>query len=334
MWLRAKTPGDIFEVGGRAVKWSPRTVRNVETEYGRWLSWILDGEPAAIEITPIDRVTRERVRQYFEHFPRTLSPYTIQMHLHQLGQMMAAVTQSAEFNWLFRAGNRLRPSSVRNKREKLQPSYALADLGFRLMNNAGGTPPSWHSPPAVIFRDGLIIALLAYRPLRLGNLVSIRIGTQLLSSGPNFSLAFSAAETKHGRALDFEIPRSLNAPFQIYLETYRPALLARGWHSGMTSDLLWVSRDGGPLTAAGLNLLIRKRTKEAFGTAINPHLFRDCAATTIATDDPSLVHAIPGILGHSSMVTSERHYNQARMIEAAESYQAVLKKERRRRQTA
>jgi len=31
---------------------------------------------------------------------------------------------------------------------------------------------------------------------------------------------------------------------------------------------------------------ITTRTRDGFGRAINPHLFRDCAATSIAIEDP------------------------------------------------
>jgi integrase/recombinase XerD len=65
--------------------------------------------------------------------------------------------------------------------------------------------------------------------------------------------------------------------------------------------------------------------------AINPHLFRDCAATTIAIHDPEHVQIIAAILGHSSMTTSERHYIQASSLEAGRRYHAVLAESRRKR---
>ena len=64
---------------------------------------------------------------------------------------------------------------------------------------------------------------------------------------------------------------------------------------------------------------------------MNPHLFRDCAATTIATNDPEHVHVITSILGHSSLATSEHYYNHARSLQAAHSYQNLILQLRQQR---
>ncbi len=75
---------------------------------------------------------------------------------------------------------------------------------------------------------------------------------------------------------------------------------------------------------------ICRRTKAAFGSAINPHLFRDCVATTIAIKDPAHVEVARDLLGHSRLETTERYYNQARMLEASRQYQQVILDERAR----
>ena len=69
---------------------------------------------------------------------------------------------------------------------------------------------------------------------------------------------------------------------------------------------------------------ICRLTKKAFGTSINPHLFRDCAATMIAIEDPSHVRIVPSLLGHTSLKTAERHHNQAQTLEGVGHYHAAL----------
>jgi integrase len=66
------------------------------------------------------------------------------------------------------------------------------------------------------------------------------------------------------------------------------------------------------------------RTLEGLGRAINPHLFRDCAATSIAIDDPDHVRIASPLLGHRSISTTENYYNQARGVEAIRLMQNVL----------
>ena len=87
---------------------------------------------------------------------------------------------------------------------------------------------------------------------------------------------------------------------------------------------LWVSQRAGPLTDSGIYYAITTRTKAAFGKSINPHLFRDCAATSIAVHDPANVQLARFALGHASYRTSQDYYNQALCIEASDSLNAAM----------
>ena len=50
----------------------------------------------------------------------------------------------------------------------------------------------------------------------------------------------------------------------------------------------------------------------------------DRAATPIAREDPEYVRMAATILSHASFATTERHYNQARSVEAARHFQDVI----------
>jgi integrase len=63
---------------------------------------------------------------------------------------------------------------------------------------------------------------------------------------------------------------------------------------------------------------------EGLGQAINPHLFRDCAATSIAIDDPDHVRIASPLLGHRAISTTENYYNQVRSVEASRLMQNLL----------
>ena len=69
---------------------------------------------------------------------------------------------------------------------------------------------------------------------------------------------------------------------------------------------------------------VRKHTQEAFGVAINPHLFRDAAPTTLAIADPGNVRVAAPLLGHRTFTTTERYYQQAKAFEAHRQYIAAL----------
>jgi hypothetical protein len=105
---------------------------------------------------------------------------------------------------------------------------------------------------------------------------------------------------------------------KLYLARHRHVLAnMRGESPRPVGDALWVSSKGSPMTSKGIYWCITKRTREAFGHSISPHLFRDCAATSIAIDDPRHVGIAAPLLGHRSASTTEKYYNQAGSIEAA-----------------
>ena len=78
------------------------------------------------------------------------------------------------------------------------------------------------------------------------------------------------------------------------------------------------------MCSGALEVAIKLRTGEHFGVAINPHAFRDIAATAIASFAPEDASIIKAILSHRTMRTSERYYNRARQLAANEAYQASL----------
>jgi integrase/recombinase XerD len=72
-------------------------------------------------------------------------------------------------------------------------------------------------------------------------------------------------------------------------------------------------------------------TRKAFGHAVNPHLFRDCAATSIALAAPAGMHIARDVLGHASLKTTEQHYIHADQIKAFTTFQQGLRAEARNR---
>jgi integrase len=78
------------------------------------------------------------------------------------------------------------------------------------------------------------------------------------------------------------------------------------------------------MTKQGMYDRIRARTGEAYGTPINPHLFRDIAATTLAVAAPQHVRLAAPLLSHTNLATTERCYLQASGLEASARYQAQV----------
>jgi integrase/recombinase XerD len=87
---------------------------------------------------------------------------------------------------------------------------------------------------------------------------------------------------------------------------------------------LWLSKTGSPMSREAIYHCITVRTREALGRSISPQLFRDCAATSVAIEDPRHIGIAWRLLGHHTPSTTEKYYNQASSIEASRLLQNVL----------
>ena len=115
-----------------------------------------------------------------------------------------------------------------------------------------------------------------------------------------------------------------------YLSVHRPVLAAGlGRGQAKAGAALWLSAEGGPLSEPQLQHLVKARIRAAFGRPVNPHLFRDAAATSVAIEHPARVRIAAQVLGHGAFGTTERHYDLARGQEAAESWHQILGRLRR-----
>ena len=171
-----------------------------------------------------------------------------------------------------------------------------------------------------------LIALLTARPFRRRNFTVIEIGRHLVQHAGAYWLQFEGAETKTGAPIEAPFPTHLIRHLEHYLKHFRPFLLQATQHwqrrpLQQPGARLWVTSWGSAMSQGALYNRITRRTKARFGRALSPHLFRDSAATTVATEDPAHVQITLNILGHSTLETSERHYNHARSLEATRRYQ-------------
>ena len=82
-----------------------------------------------------------------------------------------------------------------------------------------------------------------------------------------------------------------------------------------------LSKTGSAYGADAYYAMVIERTVAHFGTSLSPHLFRDCAASSIANENPEDIRIIMSILGHSTMKTAEDRYIHAQTVVAARKHQ-------------
>jgi len=311
-----------------AVTWSARRRKIVEDAYGRFLAWLHAANPAHFALAPALRPAPDVVAAFVAAMrARGLASVSIAMTVGALSRMMQALFPSDDWSWLkrryWRLKSRAKPS--RNKRTRVVPSADLYTFGIHLMETA--TDRGRCKQPffaASQYRDGLMIALLAARPLRIGNFQHLELGRSLIHRGRRYWLVFDEAETKTGRLIDIYVPDHLTPYLETYLRTVRPVLVGMRQPGGTGTAALWVSRSGEKMNEPAVRENINRRTRQAFGHSINPHLFRDCLATSFAIEDPENVRCISAILGHTTLSTAEKYYIQATMLTAARRFTSTM----------
>jgi integrase len=328
LWHAATQPVGPFAKKNPAISWSVARRHIVEDGYGQWLAWLSAKGWLDPALRPGLRVTPQRVRYYVEHIGKRLAPVSVAMMIGSLARMMVALEPTIDWVWLRAVYQHLKTTArpSRDKRQAVVPAKDLYDLGLHLMQDAEARSACSYLG-ATQFRDGLMIALLAALPVRMANFSRIEFGTHLIARGSEYWLVFSADETKNGRHIEAPLPDHIIPYLVYYLRVHRPELLdLRKNRLLPTPRALWINRLGQMMGEGAIREQIKKRTKAAFGHVIWPHLFRDCAATSIAIEKPDIVAIAADILGHASFATTDKYYNQARAIEASRMYQRCIAK--------
>ena len=315
---------DIFDGHNMASRWSSVTRRTVALGYSRWLGHLeqrgeLVGEPAK-------RVTPDAVAEYVDCLETTVQRTTVYNYTRHLCDAMRAMAPEWDWKWLRNIAANLHYGLIPASWSRpVIPTERLHSLGFDLMALADNGAGLAEVQQSITYRDGLMIALLASRPLRRRNFGNLRLGRHLTKSGGSWSIHIPGEEMKGRQPFDAPLPRELQRPMDRYIHVYRSRILG---HSGRT--FLWTSQTGRPLKAGGVYAAIARRTRDAFGLSCCLQDFRVSAATAIAMSDPANVHAATLVLGHIYDGTTERSYNRARTIDASRRYQSHLDKLRAR----
>ena len=325
LWHAALRPADLLEDGGSRARHAPSSNSKVARGYGLWLDWLVRHDLFEPAVQPGSRITQARVSAYVETLRKSVSTGTIINRLEDLRAALRAMDSDSDGSWIRRMISKVQAQhapAVR-KRDRVVSATDLFDLGLDLMRRASSA--STLLERSVIYRDGLMIGVLSTRPLRLRNLIGLELGRTFVWRGDTWWIDIPGGETKTHEAMEMPLPDELTTAVEAYLKDYRPFLCRRrGRWTVPTGNALWVSQDGSPLGDRSAYQQLVVRTRAAFGHPINPHLFRDCVATSIAIGDPEHVRITARLLGHRSLVTPERYYNQAHSVDAIRLHQELV----------
>jgi integrase len=320
-WAASRQPVGPLDEGGLAATWSAKTVRQSEKGYGLWLGCLARHGRLDPDAAPGARLTREALTVFGQELLERVAPQTAASRVRDLSVMIRVMDPDADRSLVQRMqatlARRAQPS--RAKRELMIAPAMLFAAGIARMERIDHEQHRKRDVRNVRFRDGLMMAVLAARGFRRGNLQQMRVGEHIARADDVYVCSFSDTETKNRRPLVAPLPPALTPYIDRYLAEIRPALLR-----GHVSDAFWVSTYRGPLSEQSIYTKICAATEEELGIRLTPHLFRDALATGVATDDPERVGMVPQLLGHADPRTAERHYIHAKAIAASRRYNGIV----------
>jgi integrase/recombinase XerD len=327
LWQDATRNDDPFS-NGPGARLTKSTLHRLWMGWRRFLGFLAITDEAALQIAPAERVTVARVRRFADHLRETNTPYSVACQIDALYGAVRLMAPENDWSWLRAIKGRLQAAAPSGgRRGPVITSLQLRDVGLQLMAESHIEPGRQvRMADAIRFRDGLMIALLGYIPLRHKNLAAIEINKNLIQEGDSCFIIVPSEETKTSTPIDFEVPEVLRPHLATYLAQIRPRMLREP-----TCNALWVSAKGGALSYSAIGPVVTRHTTQRLGVRISPHDARDAAATTWAIAAPDQIGVARDLLTHSDLRTTTRHYNRARGIEAGRAHAKIIARMRRQR---
>jgi integrase/recombinase XerD len=328
-----KSDDPFDDAAGAGAHLRPRTVRTLRYGYARWLSWISAEIPSALSDDPQHRVTPERIKSYTLALGKTMKPSSVATYVAWLLQVCCHMAPEMDWSWLKEVKNRLEATAPKRPYRAMPlDSVSLQDQGLKLMDEA---ETMFHQldladqkqvrTTAELFRDGLIIALLALTGLRRRNFQSLTLDHSIFRVGQVWAISIEASESKTKVPIDTVLPDSIGSKISCYVDHYRPMFPGAASHQG-----LWCAWTGRRLTDDAIYRLFKNRIAQLTGHDLTLHDARRIIATSIAIYDPANVAVASQALGHVNERVTQAHYNLARGIEASRQMASMIQSMRRR----
>ena len=318
-WQEACRPSVRLKRGGAASHLKPVVQHDLAKRCGLFFDSLMRSGKLDMNAAAGMQVTPGNVEAYVAELKSRVSSVTVYGSIQKLRRFVQLTTPDRDLGWLVAIERQLfsemRP---RPKWDRVVYTEVLEEGGLTLMVEAEMSKRP-ELTRARMFRNGLMIALLAHCPVRLKNYAALEIGRSFVNVDGIWWIVLTAAETKEKREDERPVPEELTDSVERYLEIYRP-ILARG-KTG--SNAFWMAWDGKPMSQCSVAETITETTRLTVGVTVTPHLFRTAGLTTLATRAGNKPHAGAALLHHRPSLDTEKNYNRASCISAGKFLAAV-----------
>lgn len=185
----------------------------------------------------------------------------------------------------------------------------LLALPTALMATARRLRPTAPRQAASIALRAVALQFLSYIPLRLANVVGLRLDSHLQRSdprrGPIHHVMIPLDETKNSRAINMPVSKETSSFLEEWIRDFRPLVAA--------ADCRYLFPGHGtgdrPMTPQALRDAIKKITRELVGVELSPHQFRHLAAHRFLKAFPGQYEVVRQLLGQACLDTTVRYYS-------------------------
>ncbi|WP_254429083.1 hypothetical protein [Ruegeria sp. HKCCD9179] len=222
-WALALRPEDIFDDSGSASHLRTPSVKSIEQAVGRFLGWLEDVERRKATEVPHSS-TIGTLRSYVGWLEGRVAPFTVLGQVRDLHEYLRLAWPNVDRSHVKRAERSLswKATPTKDKRARLRPSEDLVLLGEELMSRATTLERGDQRLQLAQYRDGLAIALLALRPLRIRAFGSIQLHDHLLQVGDSWKITIPPELSKTHRPWEANVPTRLLPALIHYLGEIRP----------------------------------------------------------------------------------------------------------------
>lgn len=323
LWQRLIVPVSVLDDGGELSHLSQDSLLNAAVAYGRWLAWLAENQPTALKEPPMGRITPYLAQGWLVSIGH-LAPSSRKMWVDGLIRVITGTDPNKDIVFLRRAQQSLLGLAQEDhgdrKIGRIPSSFDLINAALDYAEADVGAATSAFEQTRRL-RDAAMIVLLAMLPIRRKNFVALEIGRTFQVHDDKIIVSLPAAEVKTKSRYVAEVQEPGAALMRRYLSEARPVLAAR---TERVHESLWLADTGLPYSYGYIGRRIPLISERLLGIKVPPHFFRDAIATTFARTSPELARGTKAILGHAGYTTAERHYNQARALEAGRTYAEII----------
>ena len=175
---------------------------------------------------------------------------------------------------------------------------------------------------AVTAQLAVAIAILAVAPVRLANLVAIKLGTNLIKPGgpnSNYWLTFPDYDVKNRVRLEYPLAQYLTRMIDEYIHDFRPTFLR-----GQNADWLFPGQREGAKSSILFSGQITQRIHQRTGLRMTVHQFRHAAGALILQSRPGEYELVRQLLGHRNVQTTINAYIGLENIHASDIFSKIV----------